>query len=98
MICAPIILARAGPDPRSTPKQWGGGHPVRYRDNKVIPVRNRETCYSVYNPQSRRWSAWATLAMPDEERFRNAGAGSVQRVDLPDGDILLPIYFKPGDQ
>ncbi|MBC8443101.1 hypothetical protein H8D79_00090 [PVC group bacterium] len=31
--------------------------------------------------------------MPDEEHFFNAGAGCTQRVDLPDGTILLPIYF-----
>ncbi|MEJ6730986.1 MAG: hypothetical protein QNK90_02765 [Opitutaceae bacterium] len=32
--------------------------------------------------------------MPDTPRFLNAGAGSVQRYDLPNGDILLPVYFK----
>jgi hypothetical protein len=32
--------------------------------------------------------------MPNEAKFENAGAGSVQRVDLPNGDILLPIYFR----
>jgi len=31
--------------------------------------------------------------MPDEKKFYNAGAGCVQRLDLPNGDILLPIYF-----
>jgi hypothetical protein len=31
--------------------------------------------------------------MPDDAKFFNAGAGCVQRVDLPDGDILLPIYY-----
>ena len=32
--------------------------------------------------------------MPDEDKFWNAGAGSTQRVDLENGDVLLPIYFK----
>ena len=32
--------------------------------------------------------------MPNERKFLNAGSGSVQRVDLEDGDVLLPIYFK----
>jgi hypothetical protein len=32
--------------------------------------------------------------MPDDVKFINAGAGSVQRFDLENGDILLPIYFK----
>jgi hypothetical protein len=34
------------------------------------------------------------LDMPKEAKFINAGAGSVQRFDLENGDILLPIYFK----
>lgn len=75
-------------------KLLGIGHTVRYRDNKVMPIRRRETCYSVYDPQKRTWAAWDTLAMPDEPMFYNAGAGCVQRLDLPNGDILLPISFK----
>jgi hypothetical protein len=31
-------------------------------------------------------------------KFQSAGAGSVQRLDLPGGDILLPIYFKNPEQ
>ena len=75
-------------------KLLGIGHTVRYRNNRVMPVRNRETAYAIYDPNKHTWSPWTTLKMPDEERFKNAGAGSVQRYDLPDGDILLPIYFK----
>jgi len=78
----------------ATGKLLGIGHTVRYRDNKIPPRRRRETCYSVYDGRSRCWSPWTTLAMPDEPRFANAGAGCVQRVDLDNGDILLPIYFK----
>jgi hypothetical protein len=75
-------------------KLLGIGHTVRYRDNKVMAVRPRETCYSVYDPQQRTWTSWTTLDLPDDPKFFNAGAGSVQRVELPGGDILLPIYFK----
>lgn len=75
-------------------KLLGIGHTVRYKDNKVVPVRRRETAYSVYDPVKRTWTAWETLAMPDHKKFFNAGAGCVQRLDLPNGDILLPISFK----
>jgi len=75
-------------------KLLGIGHTVRYKDNKVMAVRRRETAYSVYDPKKRTWTAWVTLAMPDTTKFFNAGAGCVQRLDLPNGDILLPIYFK----
>lgn len=72
----------------------GIGHTVRYLDQAVIPERARETAFSVYDPAVRAWTPWRPLAMPPEARFFNSGAGCAQRVDLPDGDILLPFYFK----
>jgi hypothetical protein len=78
----------------ATGKMLGIGHTVRYRDNRVMHVTPRQTTYAIYDPERRDWTPWTTLAMPDEPRFANAGAGCVQRVDLPNGDILLPIYFK----
>jgi hypothetical protein len=76
----------------------GIGHTVRYRNDRVIAERDRETAYATYDPQSRAWTPWTTLVMPDPVKFQSAGAGCVQRVDLPDGDILLPIYFKSKTQ
>lgn len=72
----------------------GTGHTVWYQDNRVMHVRPRATAYAVYDTAQSRWTRWRTLAMPEEERFENCGAGSVQRFDLPNGDILLPVYFK----
>ena len=72
----------------------GLGHTVWYRDNHVMRVRPRGIAYSVYDADARRWGAWSTVDLPDEPKFRNAGSGSVQRVDLPGGDVLVPIYFK----
>ena len=77
-----------------TGKLLGIGHTVRYLRNRVLHVRDRETAYAVYDPTARAWTPWRTLEMPDHPRFKNAGAGSVQRLDLPNGDVLLPIYFK----
>lgn len=79
---------------RKSGKLLGIGHTVRYRNNAVIANRRRETCWSVYDDKARTWSAWKTLAMPDDPKFFNNGAGCSQRVDLENGDILLPIYFK----
>jgi len=71
------------------------GHVARYVGDKLMPdPRPRQTAYSVYDPLARVWAPWDTLAMPDSDTFYNAGAGSVQRYDLSDGRILLPIYFK----
>jgi hypothetical protein len=60
----------------------------------VIHDRPRETCFSVYDPATATWMPWQMLEMPKEAKFFSAGAGSVQRFDLENGDILLPIYFK----
>jgi hypothetical protein len=76
----------------------GIGQTVRYQNNRVMHVRNRETAYAVYDPETPGWSHWKSLKMPEEEKFKNVGAGSVQRYDRSDGDILLPVYFKEPKQ
>lgn len=75
-------------------KLLGIGHTVRYQGDRVIENRPRESSWSVYDEKTRAWTPWTTLALPKEPKFYNAGAGSVQRVDLENGDILLPIYGK----
>lgn len=92
-----VIVAACDFTPKwhaKTGKLLGIGQTVRYLNNKVIDKRPRETCFAVYDAEGKSWSAWRTLAMPDDPKFYSAGAGSVQRVDLDNGDILLPIYFK----
>lgn len=75
-------------------KLIGFGQTVRYTNDKVMAVRAREAAWSVYDPKARTWTPWATVKMPDDPKFENAGAGSAQRFDLPNGDMLIPIYFK----
>jgi hypothetical protein len=52
-----------------------------------------DTAYTTYDPSRGAWSNWQKLKMPDDPKFHVARAGCTQRVDLPNGDILLPIYF-----
>ena len=74
----------------------GTGHTVVYTpDWKVSHPRPRHTSYATYDPETHQWDRWKKLQMPDPEKFYNAGAGSVQRYDLENGEILLPIYFSP---
>lgn len=75
-------------------KLLGIGHTVRYTNNRVDGTMPRQTVYSVYDAERRTWTAWKTLPLIDEPYSFNSGAGSVQRVDLPNGDILLPVYGK----
>lgn len=82
----------------ATGKLLGTGQVARYIGDRLMPdPRPRETAYSVYDSDARTWMPWSPLEMPDARRFFSAGAGSTQRVDLPGGDILLPIYFRDPD-
>ncbi|HYG77765.1 MAG TPA: sialidase family protein [Planctomycetota bacterium] len=72
----------------------GTGHTVMYENNKILEYRPRDTAYSIYDAVKKTWSPWQSLTMPNDPKFACAGAGSTQRLDLPNGDILLPIYFK----
>ena len=72
----------------------GTGHTVQYIDDDHPPTSKATTGYSVYDVDRRAWSPWAKLQMPDHPNFEISGAGCTQRVDLPDGQILLPIYFR----
>jgi len=74
----------------------GTGHTVAYTpDWKVTNPRPRHTSFSVYDAKLEKWADWRKLKMPDDEKFYNSGAGSMQRFDLEDGTILLPISFRP---
>jgi len=75
-------------------KLLGTGQTVRYVRNRVMANRPRQIAYSVYDDAARSWAPWATVDLPDEPMFYSCGAGSTQRVDLPNGDILLPVYYK----
>jgi len=82
----------------ATGKLLGTGHTALYTDDELLErPYPRQGFYTVYDPETDRWSPWKTLAMPDADHFFNAGGGSTQRLDLPNGDILLPIYFLSRD-
>jgi hypothetical protein len=70
------------------------GHTVVYSNDVLVIARPRHTVWSVYEPKTRTWTPWAKLVMPAEPKFSCEGAGSTQRVDLENGDILLAIYSK----
>lgn len=62
-----------------------------------VPIRFPSCAgWSVYEAKTRTWTPWAKLAMPDEPKFLFGGAGCTQRVDLENGDILLPFHSGGG--
>lgn len=78
-----------------TGKLLGTGKTFWYKNNKHFPGPPSDTIYSVYDPTAEDWSTWEKLKYPDLRMFKNASAGCTQRYDLPNGDVLLPIYFQP---
>lgn len=92
----PVALSDFTPAWHSTTRKLlGTGHSVAYTPEwKVKRPRPRHTTYSAYDATSGKWALWKKLELPGD-KFNDAGSGSVQRVDRPDGKILLPIYFSP---
>ncbi len=74
-------------------KLLGTGHLAKYKGDHLAKDYDRRPTYSWYDSETRSWTPWAMVKMPEEKRFARSGAGSTQRVDLPNGDILLPICF-----
>ena len=69
------------------------GHTFRYVDDRApVPNAKRETCYTIYDPESRTWAPWKVLRNKAGEDTYPGGAGCIQRLDLPNGEILLPVY------
>lgn len=96
-IIRPVAVSDFWPKWHSKSKTLlGTGHTVVYTpDWKVTNPRPRNTSYSIYNSVYGKWGNWQKLTMPDNDKFYNSGAGCVQRHDLKDGTILLPISFRP---
>ena len=70
----------------------GTGHTPLYRDDELVAESYpRSPAYSVYDATAHTWKTWRVLDLP-EDVFFNTGAGCAQRVDLANGDVLLPIY------
>lgn len=73
------------------------GHTANYRAGErgglvFDAIHTRDTSYSVYDSATQTWAEWKTLEIPDRDQFFWAMAGCTQRVDLPNGEILLPLY------
>ena len=73
------------------------GETTVYDPDTREPVRDmrfpREVGYSVYDEEARTWTAWRTVDLPGKgDKFFWIGAGAAQRVDLENGQVLLPVY------
>jgi hypothetical protein len=82
---------------RATGKVLACGQVANYNDpDAKLPLESNRfpvpTCYSVWDPDADAWQPWKLLGPLDEEHFYWCCGGPAQRVELPGGDVLLPVY------
>ena len=68
-----------------------------YTDDLEPDRSHREVAYAVYDPVTREWGASQVLALPatdhDSSVMGAPVAGCVQWLEMPDGEVLLPIFY-----
>tara|TARA_R110002072_G_scaffold303029_3_gene491504 strand:+ start:21295 stop:22488 length:1194 start_codon:yes stop_codon:yes gene_type:complete len=73
------------------------GKTFNFADGKTENRLREKVSYAVLNPISGEWGPMRFLEVPDQDHSGNPivaiNAGCTQRVDLPDGDILLPVRY-----
>ena len=69
------------------------GHTAEYKKGASSPTgRKRYTFYSVFDPDKNAFGQMKLLKMPDG--YERCGNGSGQSVELENGDILIPVYYR----
>ncbi len=63
-------------------------------DKQLRYPERRRTMYAVYDPCTETWTSAKKLRFPDGISPLIEGAGCTQRFDLPNGNLLLPTYFR----
>jgi hypothetical protein len=69
------------------------------KDNTAKDDRSQErVAYAVYSPETKHWTSMKIMAMPEKDHaghpILEPNAGCHQRVDLPNGEILLPVRYR----
>lgn len=73
------------------------GKTFNFAEGKHEKRLREQVSYAVMDPASRTWGEMKTLVLPAEDHAGRpivaCNAGNNQRVDLPNGDILLPLRY-----
>lgn len=68
-----------------------------YANAKTHVGSKKEVTYAVYDPETMQWSNAKKLHLPEKDHdgklLLAPAAGSAQWLELPGGDILLPIFY-----
>lgn len=74
------------------------GTKVRYSqkgEHLLNKPRSHECGYATFNPRTGRWTPWRFLQLPETtNRFFLVAPGCVQWLVEPNGELLIPIYFR----
>lgn len=74
------------------------GKTFGFRDGATEDRSLERVAYAVYDPATDRWSDLHTLTLPPTDHANHPilepNAGCCQRVDLPDGQTLLPVRYR----
>lgn len=77
------------------------GTQVRYNqkghqlDDKT---RSHQTAYAIYDAETREWTSWKVLQMPQDETYNYACSACAQWLVESDGTLLLPFYHGPNSK
>jgi hypothetical protein len=73
------------------------GHTAEYEKGASHPTgRKRHTFYSVFDKETKEFRQMKFLEMP--EGYERCDNGSGQSVELENGDILIPVYYKKDNE
>lgn len=73
------------------------GQTAEYKSGENYPTgKNRKTFYSIYDDNKKEFSKIKFLKMP--EGFECCGNGCGQSLELPSGDLLIPVYYAKTDK
>ena len=73
------------------------GHTAEYKKGQLHPTgKRRNTFYSVYDKEKNGFSKMKFIQMP--EGYERCGNGSGQSVEMENGEILIPVYYKKDDE
>jgi hypothetical protein len=60
--------------------------------------RAHQTTYTVYDPETKKWSTLRRVEMPPDDRFDVSRSACAQWVPMEDGTVLLPFYYAPTEK
>ena len=88
---------------KATQKVLNIGKSFFYTDDSTPNRSRRQVAYAVYEPATQAWGAYQELQLPvldhDSLHLSAPVAGCVQWLELPNGEVLIPVfYYKLNDQ